>query len=90
MKYGPFFAATLRAGAYFPDLVVACRSQTPGMHHSSFLDLVKIGSRRHRLDSANRPYVGRLLFESRSQSPVQNSLKHRMQEEQTEVKQCGP
>ena len=32
MKYGPIFAATLRARANFPDFVVDRRLQTPGIH----------------------------------------------------------
>jgi hypothetical protein len=41
MKYGRIFAATLRAGADFPDFVVARRWQTPGMRHSLLLELEK-------------------------------------------------
>jgi hypothetical protein len=56
MKYGPIFDATLRAGADFPDFVVARRQQTPGMRHSLLLELEKVGSRRHRPRSVNRPW----------------------------------
>jgi hypothetical protein len=41
MKYGRIFAATLRAGADFPDFVAARRWQTPGMRHSLLLELEK-------------------------------------------------
>ncbi len=55
MKYGRIFAATLRAGANFPHFVVNRSRQTPGMRHSSFLELRKIGSRRHRPSSVSGP-----------------------------------
>jgi hypothetical protein len=48
---GPIFSATLKAGAHFPDFVVARRQQTPGMRRSSLLELVKIGSQRHLRES---------------------------------------
>src|ERR1035438_901750 len=40
------FAAARRDGANFPQLFVHRCSDTPGIRHSSFLDLSKIGSRR--------------------------------------------
>jgi hypothetical protein len=54
-KYGPILAATRRDGANFPDFVVPRRSKTPGIRHSSLLELEKIGSRRRRPNSVNRP-----------------------------------
>jgi hypothetical protein len=54
-KYGLVFAATLRDGANFPGLVVAHRSKMPDIRRSSLLDPEKIGSRRCRLNSVNRP-----------------------------------
>ena len=52
---GPISVATLWDGANFPDFVVARRWQTPGMRHSSLLELGKIGSRRHHPTRVSRP-----------------------------------
>ena len=49
------FAATLRDGVNFPGLVVARCSKMPDIRRSSLLDPMKIGSRRCRPNSVNRP-----------------------------------
>jgi hypothetical protein len=45
----PDFRRNPSGRANFPHFVVNRRSQTPGMHRSSLLELRKIGSRRHPL-----------------------------------------
>ena len=54
MNYGRIFAAARRDGANFPQFFVHRRWDTPGIRHSSFLDLRKIGSRRRPRGSVNR------------------------------------
>ena len=54
-KYGPISAATRRDGANFPGFVVTRRSKIPDIRRSSLLELRKIGSRRRRPNSVNRP-----------------------------------
>lgn len=50
-QYGPICAATRRAGANFPDFCFPRHWQTPGLRHSSLLELRKIGSQRHPRES---------------------------------------
>jgi hypothetical protein len=57
-KAGLVFAATLRDGANFPGLVAARRSKMPDILRSLLLDPEKIGYRRCRPNSVNRPYAG--------------------------------
>ena len=50
-KYGAICVATRRAGANSPHFFVARHSQTPGMRHSSLLEIGKIGSQRRPRES---------------------------------------
>ena len=54
-KASRIFAVTLRDGANFPGFVVPRRSKMPDIRRSSFLESGKIGSRRCRPNSVNRP-----------------------------------